>query len=609
MLLNKIEIENFRSIKNLTLKLHKKTVFVGKNNTGKSNILRAIDLVLGEKYPKISKEDFYDRDETNDIRILVEFAEVTDQEVEDIKNNLIYDSYNNAKNELEITRKIKIEYTIGLGGQNKKLIFGDDVYYKYFSKQLKDVMLSSVYIPAIRDHNKILKVTEYSLFNKMLNEVYSNADRSEKDELEAALLDAAEKCKNIFNESESKLNELTNSIIKHNGLKFSLLPSNRQNIYKKMSLLLDDGIESELEFKGSGIQSAVIISMFKLYADLKIGSAILLIEEPESFLHPHANRHMAKVLNSISKEEGLQVIFTTHSPYYLTDSEFDGITLVKKSGSETVKCQPSFEGINKTKLRKEMDVNNLELFFADKVVLVEGETEKILLPYLSPKINSDYDFDRNNISIIDVGSKSNFLIYLKLLKTYEIECYLIIDNDILDSNSNTNLTDIADFLEVNIDNLSKNEIITMFKSKNIHILSLGEIENYYSKSWFFKFLEEIIKDIEMIPSSKNDEIIEIFRRFTDPSNLIEIRRDMGRNYRDYYNKIDPIFKIKEQLMQLDFNLPKVSDSLKSILKAIDLNSKPRIAIKIKDHIDMDQMGELEKNELIEIITNFFQGTN
>lgn len=602
MLLSKIEIENFRSINTkLTVNLHKKTVLVGKNNTGKSNVLKAIDLVLGERYPRVSKNDFYNQNESNEIKIGLEFTNVTTDEVANITRFLNYDKYGHASAELDSTRKIRINFSIGLGGQSKELYFGDE-YYKYFSNDIKESMLSSVYIPALRDHNQILKVTEYSFFNKLLSKIYANSDIRKKTELEQALLIAAEKCKNIFNDSEVKLDAITKSIIDHKGIRFSFLPSDRHSIYKKISLLLNDGIETELDFKGSGIQSAVIISMFKLYADLKIGSAILLIEEPESFLHPHANRHMAKVLNEISKEEDIQVIFTTHSPYYLMDTDVDNISLVKKKENKTVINQPSLAGIDKTKLKKEMSVDNLELFFADKVVLVEGATEKILLPSIALQINANYDFDRHNISLIEVGSKSNFLIFLKLLKAYEKEWHVIIDKDILDTVSRANLNDIASFSGVNIDGLPVGEIIRALKSKNIYILSYGEIENYYSKSWLYDLLEDIIKGFEPANPVAIAELIGIIRGFEDSANLDIIKRDIGARFRDYFDKMEPILNIKRELISLDINRPKISNDLKSVFKNIDLNSKPRIAVKVKDHADITKMEGPKRNELTEIIT-------
>jgi predicted ATP-dependent endonuclease of OLD family len=286
----------------------------------------------------------------------------------------------------------------------------------------------------------------------------------------------------------------------------------------------------------------------------------------------------------------------------LTDTDIDSISLVKKRENKTVICQPASAGINKAKLKKEMSVDNLELFFADKVVLVEGATEKILLPSIAFKINPSYDFDRRNISLIDVGSKSNFLIFLKLLKAYEKEWHVIIDKDILDGVSKTNLKDIASFSGVEIANLSADDIIRALKSKNIYILSYGEIENYYSKSWLYGLVENIIKDFETAHPSTIAELIEIFRRFQDPTNIDVVKRDVGTRFTAYFDKMEPILNIKKDLILLDINRPKISDNLKSIFKNIDLNSKPRIAVKIKDHADINKMDVPKREELTEIIT-------
>ena len=69
MRLVKAHIENFRSLRNIDVNFNKCTIFVGKNNTGKSNVLKAIDLVLGEGYYRVTNNDFYNQDESLTIKI------------------------------------------------------------------------------------------------------------------------------------------------------------------------------------------------------------------------------------------------------------------------------------------------------------------------------------------------------------------------------------------------------------------------------------------------------------------------------------------------------------------------------------------------------------
>ena len=314
MQLYRVHIENYRSIENMTLDLNKRNILVGKNNSGKSNVLKAIDLVLGEKYLKLAKNDFFNQDETKTIKIDLFFNNFNDTELQSIKSEIVYRvnvdglwySPEQIQSELETKKEIKIEIEITSANFSKNIFFGD-IYYKYFSNELKNAIVNTVYVPSLRDHTQILKITEYSFLNKLLSKIYEKADSEKKEQLKEILKNATDKCKEIFEDYETKLDNISKSIIEHDGLRFSMLPSDYKEIYKKLNILLNDGIETELNFKGSGIQSIIIISLFKLYADLKIGSALLLIEEPESFLHPQANRHMANIISQICNEDNIQL--------------------------------------------------------------------------------------------------------------------------------------------------------------------------------------------------------------------------------------------------------------------------------------------------------------
>ena len=76
-MIKKLIIENFRSIKNLELDLGKLNAFIGPNNAGKSNIMKSLNLILGETYPTVRSfddRDFFNYDKTNPIKIEVKFS-------------------------------------------------------------------------------------------------------------------------------------------------------------------------------------------------------------------------------------------------------------------------------------------------------------------------------------------------------------------------------------------------------------------------------------------------------------------------------------------------------------------------------------------------------
>jgi predicted ATP-dependent endonuclease of OLD family len=615
MLLYKIHIENYRSIENLTLSLNKGNVLVGKNNTGKSNVLKAIDLVLGEKFLKLTKNDFFNQDDSKTIKIDLFFNGFSQNELDAIKKEIIYGvkvedvfySPEQIQEELETKKEVKIEIEISNGRINKNIFFGE-IYYKYFSNELKNAIVNTVFVPSIRDHNQILKITEYSFLNKLLNKIYEKAEQDKKDELKEILEKATDKCKEIFNEYEIKLDNISKSIIEHKGLRMSMLPSNYQEIYKKLTLLLNDGIETELDFKGSGIQSVIIISLFKLYADLKIGSAILLIEEPESFLHPQANRHMAKILNDICKEDNIQLIITTHSPNYLQDIDLKNIILLKKEGNKTVKNQIDYLQ-DEVKLRKELNTSNLELFFADKVILVEGETDKILLPAFAKTIKEDYDFDKKNISIIDVGSKSNLDAFIELLNSFNISWLALLDKDFVSMTESKGLLKRMNSkfgYEINFDSITEPELISKLKENNIYVFTCGEIENYYIEEWLNKILEDFINNLDLSAEIKSDIKTKI-NAITTSSQIGEIKKDLNsRHSLDDYDSaiVNKLINIKFELLTLNLDDEKIGKKLERVFDTLNL-TKPKIAIRIKEHINVEQMPVNKKENLIQIINYIF----
>ncbi|MEL7662972.1 MAG: AAA family ATPase [Methanosarcina mazei] len=613
MLLSEVQIENFRSIEYLSLRLNKCSILVGKNNSGKSNVLKAINMVLGEKFVKLTKNDFYNGEENRIIRIKLTFKDFTLEEIKDIQDNIKYtvkvDGIYYTPEELgcilKKENKVVMEVKFSTNNTNRNIYFGD-IYYKYFSTELKDSIVGTLYIPAVRDPSKILKVTDYSFLSRMLNIIYEQADLAKKEALEETLKTATEKCREIFDEHERELDRITKTIIAHNGLKFAMLPSDSKNVYKKLDILIDDGIETELDFKGSGIQSVVIISLFKLYSDLKAGNALLLIEEPESFLHPQANRHMAKILHEFCTEDNIQLIVATHSPNYLQSSNIKDIILLDKQEYKTKATQID-KVSDETKLKRELNVSNLELFFADKVILVEGETEKILLPAIAKQINERNDFDKKNYSIIEVGSKANLDIFIELLNKFNIPWVSLLDKDVLNQESKRIITKLNQNFSYGINTSSVDEayLINKFKENGIYIFSYGEIENYYHKEWLYKILDNLILDLNTDPETKKEIKFKMndFVNISDKNNMY--KEILSKNL-DTFDKelMEKIIGAKAQLIDLDLNKKKVSETLEKIFKELRL-TKPKIALKLKDYIRVDDLEKNKKDEIKSLVEYIF----
>src|SRR5262249_10650253 len=154
-------------------------------------------------------------------------------------------------------------------------------------------------------------------------------------------------------------------------------------------------------------------------------SVMFAIEEPELFLHPHAQRQLAQALAEIAAASDHQVFVCSHSTHFVDLDRYQNIVLVAKTENSTSVRQCTtelFEGEdaqdkrNRFHMAAWINPDRGEIFFAKKVVLVEGETERTILPYLADKL-SCWD---PAISVIDCGSKHNLPLYIRILNAFSI---------------------------------------------------------------------------------------------------------------------------------------------------------------------------------------------
>ena len=214
----------------------------------------------------------------------------------------------------------------------------------------------------------------------------------------------------------------------------NMLESKSEDYYKNIKLSVNDGIETPLENKGSGLQSLIMIELFKFYCKVFNQSSLLILEEPELFLHPHAKRMLSDILNDFIEDNKNQIIITTHSEEFIHNIDIENINVIRKTENGTKKSRINKEnygdGKELQKLKIELQHKNTEMFFAEKVILVEGE-EQILIPEIVKKIYGKNILNNNDISVIKVGGKSYFDIYRRVLNELGIENYIIADYDII----------------------------------------------------------------------------------------------------------------------------------------------------------------------------------
>lgn len=158
-------------------------------------------------------------------------------------------------------------------------------------------------------------------------------------------------------------------------------------------------------------------------------SIFLIFEEPELHLNPQESREMYSILIKLSKI-GIQIVMETHSSYFVGLKQYKSICLLRKVGSSIKAYQHTGKLLNGDEI-KSFNMNYWinpdrgEMFFAKKVILVEGQTDKIALSYLAKKLEI-YNY---NYSIIECGSKSIIPQFIKVLNAYKIPYIAVYDKD------------------------------------------------------------------------------------------------------------------------------------------------------------------------------------
>ena len=465
MKIKKITISGYRSIKNsLELELKDVNALIGENNVGKSNILNVIWAVLGKDWVTVnnfSEDDVYLKNHDNDIEIIIEFEEPYKYHqfkgidpIDIPKVSFIYTKYKIGENAgqrrldkkclTEDGKPVQVFAKKPQSGERRKyqplttipqemqkdlhiVFIGTNRNLKYqlpgSKNSILEILLRDINTDFQNPENKIelknqggevVEVSRINRFNQCIKYAIEALRTKEFNKLEQTIKDNALSQLGFDTENED-LNVYFNPLT-------SLDFYNSLQIYVK-----ENDFEINATELGGGFQNALVIAILKAFEERRKSGALFLIEEPEMFLHPQMQRSLYKTIRNISANT--QIIYTTHSPHFVTIPEYDEIFIINKNENGT---QKNISALEKTKaieekFRKELDPERNELFFAKRVLLVEGDTEKLAFPEYAKR--EDLDFDNMGGTIIEVGGKRNLKSFADLIISFNMSLGIIYDTD------------------------------------------------------------------------------------------------------------------------------------------------------------------------------------
>ena len=171
---------------------------------------------------------------------------------------------------------------------------------------------------------------------------------------------------------------------------------------------------------------ALVAGMERLVGSLR--HFVLLIEEPELYLSPHAQRHLYGLLRDLA-QAGNQILYSTHAPVFLSVDKLEELALVRHTptgGTSLFQPEPLAEAETFRAL-SEFDSDRAELFLARCAVLVEGRTEKLTFPLVFDALG--VDADKEGILVLECGGKGNMPLFARIANACSIPYVVVHDRD------------------------------------------------------------------------------------------------------------------------------------------------------------------------------------
>lgn len=408
MKLRRLQIENFRGIKNLDMELGDTTVLIGENNTGKTAVLDALRFALRDVRSRrgcaFDTYDFHLKDGTSEpstapeISVRLTFREDKPDTWDPrqvgtmTRAGIIQIDNNHSCIMLKVGAKFDTatqEFIQSWEFQNlegARLTACSDSALSIFQNEV-----SYYYLSALRDSAKHFDA-KGNFWRPFLKESQLTAEKREEIETKLAEVNQLIISSHVsFSKVVEKLKEIKEVISTTGGdnlVSVDAVPSRLFDMLAKAQVNLNTGTGAKIPVgrHGEGTQSLAVLTLFNAFLQTwSKGTSIIAIEEPEAHLHPNAVRALWKLVDRIPGQK----IISTHSGDLLSEVPSEYVVRLDRQPAVTVpRYVRNIEWDDKkNKKKKQFDFHirysRGELLFARCWILVEGESELTLLPELA----------------------------------------------------------------------------------------------------------------------------------------------------------------------------------------------------------------------------------
>jgi len=420
MKISEIRIKNFESLKDVTLSdLGNLVVLIGKNSSGKSNVLDALYLFFKEfnlieptsvgPVTKFNNYTWHDMEIEHPIEITLQFKfdpreceEIFPAEALKIARERFPESYDRViccRRIIDAKTGWKTEYVKWADMpllMNNKLVSPEDFRNSLIGPSAEITTIAAFPESAAA---KVIGKVAYGLQNRVKGKFsLARVTRDSADRL----FDLVGRVSILDSETSEMLRSLGRSNKREDLTRwadfertFEVFSSMRLDVREGEIFARKNSLSLPMHLVGGGDQESLIVKRF-----LMCESPIIAIEEPEMHLHPQLIMHILKMAKEVSTNS--QVFLATHSPIILDRIDVQNVWIARMERKET-----KFIGLNSSeemrRILVELHASLSNVLFAERILLVEGLLEKVMLPILAKNMGIDPD----SFHIIPVNLKPN----------------------------------------------------------------------------------------------------------------------------------------------------------------------------------------------------------